>query len=351
MTINMSKFGKVNQKEIAKELGVSQSLISKILAGKNEASPKVKEKILKAVKDKGYRPNFLVLGMQTGQTKTIGVVVPPDDFHSGIVQGIHDYLDNAGYAMILVWNKEHVASLDSRKELEYIHRLVDRRVDGVILRPTHDDVSDLYFKEVSERGIPLVVVDRELASTHYDFVGTDDIAGGEMAAKYLLGLGHRCLAQIAGPSFVSTSKDRRIGFERAVAEFGQDAVCRTIEAPEFRNVEKEVLQLLQVNPRPTAVFGANDNTASEVYKVAVSLGIKIPEDLSVIGFGDLVLGGYMSPPLTTLRQNTYKIGEEAAKMLLGRCAGGKVRTSTQGKIRLKPELVVRGSTSVCRAYV
>lgn len=342
-TFKTGKFGKVNQCEIARELGVSQSLVSKILSGRNEASKEMTEKILKLVGEKGYRPNMLVRGMQTGQTKTIGVVVPADGFHSGIVQGIHDHLDSAGYAMILVWNKENIAAPDSRKELEYIHRLVDRRVDGVILRPTHDDVSDMYFKEVSERGIPLVIVDRELARTHYDFAGTDDRAGGEMAARHLLGLGHRSLGQLAGPSSVSTAKDRRLGFEKAVAEFGKGAVCRTIEAQHFDHVEKEILQLLQSNPRPTAIFGANDNTAREIYEMAATLGLKVPGDLSVVGFADLEFARFLVPSLTTIQQDPYGIGEEAAKLLLARCKADKTGEKHEA-IRLKPGLIVRAST-------
>ena len=336
-------FHRISQTEIARELGVSQSLISKVLAGKNEASDKVRDRILAMVKKERYRPNALVHGLQTGHTNTVGVIVPAGGFHSEIVHGIHDCLDVAGYSMFLVWNKEDVAVPDSRKELEYIHRLIDRRVDGVILRPAHDDVSNIYFSEVWERGVPLVVIDRELSNVRCDFAGTDDEAGGRLAAEYLLSLGHRRLGQIAGPSAVSTAKDRRIGFEKAVAEFGRSAACRTIEAPTFANVKKEALQLMQSNPRPTAVFGVNDDAARDLFGVAATLGLRIPGDLSVVGFGDLPYGEYLLPSLTTFRQNTYGIGEKAAKLLLARCAGGRSRTAKQDRIRLKPELVIRGS--------
>jgi len=343
---NRHPFGKVNQRELARELGVSQSLISKILSGKNDASKEMTARILKAVKEKGYRPNLLVRGIQTGQTKTIGVVMPADEFHSGIVQGIHDSFDQAGYAMILVWNAEYMATPDSQKELMYIHRLLDRRVDGVILRPTYDDATKMYFSEILERGIPLVIVDRKLVGVATDFVGTDDYAGGVMAAKHLLDLGHRRLGHIAGPSRVRTAKDRRRGFEAAVAEYGNGASCRTIEAAGFRSVKAEALQLLQSQPRPTAVFGANDHTAAEICETARSLGLHVPGDISVVGFGDLAFGEYMSPPLTTIRQHPYRIGEEAAMLLLARCTGiSKTGDAASAQnIILKPELVVRGST-------
>lgn len=339
-----SSFNRVNQREIARELGVSQSLVSKILSGRNEASKETTERILKAAERKGYRPNMLVRGIQTGQTKTIGVVIPANAFLSEVVHGVHDALDRAGYAMILVWNTENIAEPDSRVELEYLHRLVDRRVDGVILRPTHDDASDMYFSEISERGIPLVVVDRLLARAKYDFVGTDDRCGAEMAARHLLDLGHRRLGQLAGPSSVSTSRDRRVGFEKAVADFGRGATCRTIEAADFQNVEKEITKLLLSKPRPTAVFGANDHTAREIYQVAAKLGLKMPIDLSVVGFADLNFASWMSPPLTTVRQNPYRIGAAAAELMLARC-GLKGKGEGRETIRLKPELVVRESTA------
>ncbi|OGV68042.1 MAG: hypothetical protein A2283_10520 [Lentisphaerae bacterium RIFOXYA12_FULL_48_11] len=335
---------KINQREIAHELGVSQSLVSKILSGRKEASPETTEKILKVAKRQGYRPNMLVRGLQTGETKTVGVIIPANTFLSEVVHGIHDALDRAGYAMILVWNTENIAEPDSKTELQYIHRLVDRRVDGVILRPTHDDATDMYFSEIAERGIPLVVVDRLLARTKYDFAGTDDIAGAEMAARHLLDLGHRRLGQLAGPSSVSTSRDRRIGFEKAIAEFGQGATCRTIEAVDFQNVEKDITELLLSKPRPTAVFGANDHTAKEIYQVAARLGLRIPQDLSVVGFADLNFAAWMFPPLTTVRQDPYGIGEAAANLVLARCRG-KVNSAKQETIRLTPELVIRESTA------
>jgi len=338
------KLKKTNQREIARELGVSQSLVSKILSGKKEASKETTEKILMAAKQGGYRPNMLVRGMQTGQTRTIGVVIPASTFLSEVVHGVHDALDRAGYAMILVWNTENIAEPDSKAELEYIHRLVDRRVDGVILRPTHDDATDVYFSEIAERGIPIVVVDRLLSRTKYDFVGTDDRDGAEMAARHLLELGHCCVGQLAGPSSVSTSRDRCTGFEKAIAEFGDGATCRTIEAANFQDVEKEITELLLSKPRPTAVFGANDHTAREIYEVAGKLGLRIPQDLSVVGFADLSFASWMSPPLTTIRQKPYDIGKAAAKIILARCGNGKTAHVPE-KIRLKPELVVRGSTA------
>jgi LacI family transcriptional regulator len=307
------------------------------------------EKILKLVQEKGYRPNMLVRGVLSGRTKTIGVVIPASDFFSEIIHGIHDALARVGYAMILVWNEDHMAAPESKKELEHIHSLIDRRVDGVILRPTHDAISEMYFDEVYQRGIPIVIVGRELPLTNYDFAGTDDWAGGELAAKHLLALGHRRLGQIAGPSSVSTAKGRRLGFEKAVADFGGSATCLTIEAPGFLGVKPQILRLLQAKPRPTAVFAANDDAAAEIYETAAELGLKVPDDLSVVGFGDLVFAGYMTPPLTTLKQYSYAIGEEAAGLMLARCSGfikGAPHAKAK-KIKLLPTLVERGST---RAY-
>ncbi len=347
-TSERNLFGKVNQRELARELGVSQSLISKILSGKNDASKEMTARILNAAAKKGYRPNLLVRGIQTGQTKTIGVVMPADDFYSGIMHGIHDSLERAGYAMILVWDAEHVATPDSQKELIAIHGLLDRRVDGVILRPTHDDATRMYFSEIHERGIPLVIVDRELAEVASDYVGTDNYSGGMMAARHLLDLGHRHLGHIAGPNRISPAKDRRRGFEDAVADYGDGASCLTIEATNFHSVKTEVLHLLQSTPRPTAVFGANDLVATEIYSTAKSLGLNIPKDISIIGFGNLTFGQFMSPALTTIHQHPYRIGEEAAQLLLARCSE-KITGTNSTPIQVKkitPDLVVRESTQI-----
>jgi DNA-binding LacI/PurR family transcriptional regulator len=336
-----------NLRKVAEEAEVSIATVSRVLnnTGGTAYSPATAERVRRAANRLGYRPNLLMRGVAGRSTRTIGVLIPAGgDFYSQVVEGIHDRLAESDYAMILGWNKEDIAAPDSEAERKYVHRLVDRRVDGVILRPTHDSVSDLYFQEVWERGISMVAVDRAIPGVHCDFAGTDDLAVGRMAAEYLLSLGHRRLGHLAGPSSVSTARDRRKGFEEAVAAFGSGARCVAVEAPDFRGAREEALRLLRTDPRPTAIFGANDEMAETLYAAAATLGLKIPRDVAAIGCGNLVPGRYLQPALTTFDQKPYRIGQEAARLMLERIRDNRDGSKPR-EVRVLPERVARGSTA------
>jgi LacI family transcriptional regulator len=336
-----------NLRELAAEAGVSVATVSRILnRGEGDLfAPETVKRVFETAEKMAYRPNLLMRAVLTGRTKTIGVLVPNKDrFYTDIIRGIHDKLIEQDYALMLSWNDEDMPMPDSQRELDLIHRMIDRRVDGIILRPTHDNVSDMYFNEVWERDIPLVTVDRDLSSVHCDFAGTDDVAGGRVAAEHLLELGHRRLGHLAAPASVSTGRDRRQGFEQAIAEFDEEAHCLTIGTKGFHRVYSEAMKLLAITPRVTAVFCASDRAAMEVYKAAADSGLRIPEDLSVVGFADLPVAEMLKPGLTTIRQLPEQIGAEAARLLLARLEG-ELTEEEPCKTRLIPELILRESTA------
>jgi LacI family transcriptional regulator len=340
--------GTSSLRQVAEEAEVSVATVSRVLnnTGRNAYAPATAERVHRVAKRLGYRPNMLMRGVAGRATRTIGVLVPAGgDFYSRVVEGIHDRLAEADYAMVLAWNKENIAPPDSAEELKLVHRLVDRRVDGVILRPTHDSVSDMYFSELWKRHIPLAAVDRAIPSVRCDFAGTDDVAVGRLAAEHLLGLGHRCLGHLAGPAMVSTAKDRRAGFEQAVAAFGHGAQCVTVEAPDFSGVQEDALRLLRADPRPTGIFAANDEMAEMVYAGGAEAGVRIPDGVSVVGCGNLLQCRYLSPALTTFDQHPYRIGQEAARLMLERVEGDGNHEKPR-EVRVTPEIVVRGSSCV-----
>ncbi len=336
-----------NLRGLAAEAGVSLATVSRILnRGEGHLfAQETTRRVMATAERLGYRPNLLMRGVLTGKTRTIGVMAPNNSaFYSGVIAGIHDTLAEQNYALLLSWNKEDTPSPDSDLERALIHRMIDRRVDGIILRPTHDNVSDMYFSEVWERNIPLVAVDRELVRVHCDFAGTDDKLGGQLAAQHLLDLGHRRLGHLAPPRDVSTARDRREGFEQAILRAGNGAYCLVLETKGFHKVYPEAMELLAQTPRVTAVFCPSDEAAQEFYRAATDSGLRIPQDISVIGFADLPVASFLHPRLTTLRQNPERIGCQAANLLLarieGRMTGEEVR-----KERLAPELIVRDSTA------
>ncbi len=316
--------------------------VSRALRGSSEVSVDTRAKILEIADRLNYTPNMLVTGIRTGKTQTIGVMMPvTSEFYGRVIAGVHDQLAEQNYAMILSNTAVHV-SKDGTVDQQHLQRLVERRVDGIIFRPSDDGATDSHFEEIRKRTIPLVVIDRFLPKAHCDFVGTDDYMGGTLAAHHLLQLGHRHMAHLAGPDFVSTARRRRRGFEDTVKDAG--AECMEIALQGFHDIEG-VTTLLKQKKLPTAVFCANDDTAADLCRIARKMGIRIPEDISVVGFADLAIATQLDPHLTTIRQHPEEIGRRAARLILDNLGhNGQERKRSYENVQLAPELVVRDST-------
>ncbi len=330
--------------EIAQKTNVSITTVSRILAGKKLAnfSGETIRRIQEVAAELRYRPNRLVRGIQTGRTGLIGVVLPAHGAYYGqVMAGIHDTIITNDRAPIVLWTKQDSVSGEGKSELEQIHTLVDLRVEGIILKPIFDAASDEYLHEIFEREIPLVIVDRELPNVRANFVGTDDESGITAAVHHLTELQHRVIGYFGPESRVSTGIHRRQSFTLSMQDHpGITAVeqitqgwCPTID---------DALALLQRTPRPTAVVCVNDDFASFLYQAAQKLRLRIPEELSIVGFGNLAISKLLTPPLTTLDQHPYEIGQGAARRLLSQMANPVERTQ---KILLPVDLLERSSTA------
>src|SRR3954462_6706156 len=193
----IKRLRRVSHQDIAREANVSRVTVSLVLAGKDQTSEETRKRVLEVAQRLRYRPNLLVQGMQSGRTGVVGLIMPPSmHFHGQIARGIHDELVKNDYVPIQLWSSTHAT--DKGTELSQIHRLVDRRVDGVIIFPADASVPDVHYREIWERHIPLVTVDRE-TTTHADHVGTDEELGGQLVAEHLLALGHRQMAHLTYP--------------------------------------------------------------------------------------------------------------------------------------------------------
>lgn len=328
-------------KQIAEELGVSMMTVSRALNGRGRISDETRDRVLAVAERLKYRPNRLVHAIQRGRSRSIGVMVPiATSFSTGIVRGIHDALADHHYLPILHFHGEGPQAQRDEAELEYLHRLLDHRVDGIVFWPSDETVPQMYLHEVWERGVPLVAVDRQLPHTNADFSGTDDEAGGRIAATYLLALGHRRLAHIAGEHWVSTYADRRRGFEAAIAAVA-GAACVVEECADCQCGEIAA-RLLEASDRPTALFLASDRMAPHVYAAAESLGLVVGRDVSVVGFADLIETAWLRPRLTTVRQDAEHIGREAARLLFDRIEG-RADGAAPRSVRVLPALVERES--------
>jgi LacI family transcriptional regulator len=341
-------------KDVAQAANVSVPTVSRILRKKNISrfSEETCKKVWAAATQLRYRPNMLVKGIQTGLTHTIGVMVPPfDSYWSAILYGIHDTLISVDYVPINLWVRhgDNYSSSGPVDDLEQIHRLIDRRIDGVIMWPPITPDFYAHNEELVSRNVPVITIDHELPLQYgADSVTTNEEHGAQLVAKHLLDLGHRRIAHLAdtGLDTFSWAQRRRRFFEQQIAAV-PGASCFTIEKTKNADGLEIAKKILTSNPRPTAVYAANDLLARYVYLAAAELKIRIPEDISVVGFADLDFAAFTMPPLTSVKQNGYEVGRRAAKLLIDRINGKFAQNGIQS-IVMNCELVVRGSTAPVR---
>jgi len=343
--------GMSSLKDVALAANVSVPTASRILRRKNIArfSENTCDRVLEAATRLRYRPNMLVKGMQTGLSHTIGVMVPPfDSYWSSILCGIHDTLVLADYVPIILWfqHHNHLAGDKSVEGLEQVHRLLDRRIDGAILWPPVTPDYYNHHEELASRDVPVVTIDHELPSKYgADSITMDEELGARLVSHHLVQLGHRRVAHLGEIDFhtYSWSHLRCKNFEQEMEKV-PGASCITNHRIKNADGVEIAKKILLDKSHPTAVYAASDLLARYVYLAANELKLRIPQDVSVVGFADLDFAPLMGPPLTTVRQNGYEVGCSAAALLLSRIQGKYVTCKSQN-IKMNCELIVRDSTA------
>jgi LacI family transcriptional regulator len=340
-------------KDVAKAANVSLAAASRILRGDcDRFGEDTCRRVIEASRQLGWRRNLLVSGMQTGRTQTLGVMIPPlGSYWVGVLSGIHDTLASADYLPITVWTS-NLCGMPNFENHEaeghqQINRLLDRRVDGLIMWPPFSIAYYHHYPEFAERRVPVTVIDHY--STVADSVETDEEQATKVIAEHLLGLGHRriaCLSRRETPSQTWAVK-RRASFEEAVGQCEGATVKSWRLDSQGSNGLEVAREILSSDMRPTAVFAVSDNEADCLYKAATERGLKIPDDLSVVGFADLDFAEVMNPPLTTMRQKPAEIGRLAAKLVLDRIDGMIVDDAPR-IIKVPAEIIERGSTGPAR---
>jgi LacI family transcriptional regulator, galactose operon repressor len=338
-------------KDVAKAANVSLAAASRILRGdRARFGEETCRRVLEASRQLGWRRNLLVSGMQTGRTQTIGVMIPPyDSFWVSVLSGIHEALAEYDYLPITVWigslgDMPHFEK-EEGEGLRQINRLLDRRVDGLIMWPPFGVAYYHHFPEFVERRVPVAVIDHY--STVADSVETDEEQATSVAAEHLLSLGHRriaCLSSRETPSQTWAVK-RRSSFEDAVRRCPNARVKSWHLNVQGSNGLEVARELLRDELHPTAVFAVSDHEAAFVYQAAAELGRSIPRELSLMGFADLDFAATMNPPLTTMRQRPHEIGRLAAKLIIDRIDGVIADDDAPTTIKVAADLVIRGSTA------
>ncbi|MCR2821033.1 LacI family DNA-binding transcriptional regulator [Lederbergia panacisoli] len=325
-------------KDIAKKAGVSITTVSRVLNQKEEGmSSQTREKVLKVMEEVDFQPNQFARGLVTKRSKTFGLIVPniSNPYFPELCRGVEDEANEGEYSLIICNSDDQ-----TDKEKRYLRLLEEQQVDGIIFSAKdHLDTSD--EEQLNRAKIPFVLIDRGKEEKKHAGVFLDNDKGGYLAGKHLIELGHRNIACITGPKSIILSNERLEGFKRALNEAGVELLPSHIIEGDFQmemayHKSKEILLKKDV----TAIFACNDMMACGVYQMAHELGIRIPIDLSIVGFDDIPLVSALIPKLTTIRQDTYEMGREAVKILFRKLANAETKS-----IIFNPKLVVRDSST------
>lgn len=340
----MKQGASVSLKKIAEHTNLSITTVSRVLRHNGEVSKDTRNRVLEAARKMRYRPNMLVQAIQTGKTRTMGVIVPPyDSFWTKVLCGIHDELTDSDHVYINAWCPYTRGQTYSDLLQEQLHRLIDRRVDGLILWA---HLAPLYNEHLVEdleaRDLPVVTIDHELPFA--DCIETDERLGATLAARHLLDLGHKHIVHLGWDKLYNWAYLRSMYFEDEINKSGR-AECLTVTCTDDSEVKSAVRKVLSKVPRPTAIYVFSDRIAATIYSVASEMRLKIPEDLSVIGFADLEFAKWMQPALTTIRQDGEKMGRAAAKAVIERSSSEEKNQSPR-RIRIECELIKRSSTTI-----
>ena len=329
-------------KDIAKDLGVSVITISKVLRNHPDVGDETRERVLARVKELDYRPNLAARSLVTGRTYLVGLVVPDllHPFFAEIAKSLSDVLRESGYYLIVSSSEE-----DPNLEEQEINQLLARRLDTLIIASCRLTV-DLFFR-IEKQETPYVLIDRSLPGLSANFVGVDDEAVGMLATGHLIDIGCKRIAHIRGPE-TSPSIRRMEGYKRALAQASLKVVDDYIITERKGDVgtkqrgAEAMSQLLSLKPWPDGVFCFNDPLAMGAMNYALDHGLRIPEDIAVIGCGNLHYDDSLRVPLSSIDQHSRRIGEEAARLTLG-ILNSKVPPKPESVV-LQPVLIVRGST-------
>ena len=321
---------------VAQAAGVSASTVSRILNGTATVSDAKKRAVDEAIERLGFVPNPVARGLAGGRTLSIGVVTQALDspFYGGALRGIEDTLDRVGYSALFVsgqWN--------AREEARCIDVLRARRVDGIIVLTGR--LTDTALRQVA-RAIPVVVTGRKLKAPNLVALDFDNFEGARLATLHLVGLGHRRIAFITGDANHPDAIERLRGYRSALEASGIGFDERLVEPGLFHEESGVVAmeRLLDRGPTFTAVFAANDQMAIGACLTLHRRALRVPADLSVIGFDDLAMSRYCVPPLSTVQHPTYELGQIAAQSMLGLLRSEKPELSVAA-----PRVMARESTA------
>jgi len=328
----------VTIRDVARAAGVSTATAARALGGYGHASPAARRKVNESARELGYRPNVVARALVSRATTTVGLVVGDieNPFFAAAARGLADVMDAHGYTVLLANADE-----DAGRERRAVDALRARQVDGMVVVPA-PGASPEHLAELVTAGVPLVLLDRAVVGVAADSVLVRNVAGARAAVAHLAGLGHRRIGVVSDSPEITSSAERIQGYRQALraAAITPEPGLISIGGPTRDDGEAAALRLLDRPDRPTAVFTANNFMTVGALRAARSLGLRIPEDVALVGFDDLDWTTLVQPLVTVVRQPVADLGRVAGERLLRRLEGD---AGPPKRIRLDANLIVRGS--------
>jgi LacI family transcriptional regulator len=326
--------------DIAKELNVSVVTVSKALRNKGKISVRTRNRVLKRAKELNYQPNWIARSLVTRRSYTIGLLLPDftHPFFAEIAKSVAETIRPHGFHVMISYFEE-----DPKLERSEADALVSRRVDGLIIASAQSSEEPQMFEQLRSRKIPFVLIDRPIIGVRASFVGADNEAIGRLATTHLIEQGCRRVAHLRGPK-IGLANARLAGYRAAMEEHGLEVPANYIVEAGFHDDSgyDAMRKLLRATHVPDGVFCYNDPLAIGAMKAIISAGLRIPQDICVVGAGNVHYSDVLAVPLTTIDQETRQIGAGAAQLLLAQIDAKRVPRPT--KILIAPRLVQREST-------
>lgn len=303
-------------KDIAKELNISVATVSRALRNSSEISKETKLAVIKIAKEMDYHPNLLARSLINKSSKVLGVIVPTINrqFWSNSISGIENVAYRDGFKVMIFQSTESY-----RKEVEIVETLANSRVDGILIAFSKETNNYDHVQQVMDRGIPVVLFERVCDALDTSKVVTDDFVGAKTMTQHLISRGKKHIAYLGGPMSLTVCKDRFLGFQSAINDAGLSISAEHIIEKEdftFENAKNGLFQLWNSENKPDAIFCFADILAIGALDACKQLGIEVPKQLAIAGFGNDDTSRFVSPSITTMSQPSFEIGQLAAKLIL-----------------------------------
>jgi len=330
----------ISLKDIALEIGVSISTVSRALNNHPDISPEVTRKIQKLAGEMNYTPNPLAMGLLKQATRMIGVIVPDlvTHFYSSIISGIEAVAEEKGYYVLIASSNETL-----QKEIKAVDNLLNTRIEGLIVCLSQETKNYEHFDRLIKNNIPLVFFDRVCRTNEVSSVVVDNVDAAKKVTKHFHKNGLKRIAYIAGPDHLNISQERTQGYLSGLKicglEFHPELLVKCNMST--KEATKATASLLDLPEKPDAIFGINDTVVFAAMKEIKSRGLRIPEDVALIGFTDEFHSTVVDPALTSITHPTFEIGQEAARLFFRQIENPEVNPK---QIVLNTKLVIRKSS-------